>query len=116
MKLFRSFYARLSAIFFLLILALGAGSLVIAFTAAGHLFDEVEQLLNSEYSSSIASELQPLVAEGFSQERIKDAIHYMMVLNPMVEIYLVGADGTILAYFTHPEEQIRRWSIDLAPV
>jgi signal transduction histidine kinase len=115
-RLFRSFYARLSVIFFLLILALGAGSLVIAFNAAGHLFDEVEQLLNSEYSSSIASELQPLVAEGFSQERIKDAIHYMMVLNPMVEIYLVGADGTILAYFTHPEEQIRRWSIDLAPV
>jgi signal transduction histidine kinase len=115
-RLFRSFYARLSIIFFLLILALGAGSLVIAFNAAGHLFDEVEQLLNSEYSSSIATELQPLVAEGFSQERIKDAIHYMMVLNPMVEIYLVGADGTILTYFTHPEEQIRRWSIDLAPV
>ena len=57
-----------------------------------------------------------LVAEGFSQERIKDAIHYMMVLNPMVEIYLIGSDGTILAYFTHPEEQIRRWSIDVAPV
>lgn len=116
MKLFRSFYARLSVIFFLLILALGAGSLVIAFNAAGHLFDEVEQLLNSEYSSSIASELQPLVAEGFSQEGIKDAIHYMMVLNPMVEIYLVDGEGAILAYFTHPEEQIRRWSIDLAPV
>ena len=116
MRLFHSFYARLSVIFFLLIFALGAGSLVIAFTAAGHLFDEVEQLLNSEYSSSIAAELQPLVAGGFSQEGIQDAIHYMMVLNPMVEIYLVGGDGSILAYFTHPEETIRRWSIDLAPV
>lgn len=116
MRLFRSFYARLSVIFFLLIFALGAGSLVIAFTAAGHLFDEVEQLLNSEYSSSIAGELQPLVAGGFSREKIQDAIHYMMVLNPMVEIYLVGGDGAILAYFTHPEETITRWSIDLAPV
>lgn len=116
MRLFRSFYARLSLIFFLLLLILGAGSLVIAFSAAGHLFDEVEQLLNSEYSSSIASELQPLVSEGFTKEGIQDAIHYMMVLNPMVEIYLVDGDGAILAYFTHPEEQIRRWSIDLAPV
>jgi signal transduction histidine kinase len=115
-RLFRSFYARLSVIFFLLIFALGAGSLVIAFNAAGHLFDEVEQLLNSEYSSSIAGELQPLVAGGFSQEGIKDAIHYMMVLNPMVEIYLVGEKGDILAYFLHPEETLRRWSIDLAPV
>lgn len=116
MRLFRSFYARLSLIFFLLLLALGAGSLVIAFRAAGHLFDEVEQLLNSEYSSSIAAELQPLVAEGLSPEGIKDAIHYMMVLNPMVEIYLVGPDGAILAYFTHPEETLRRRSIDLEPV
>lgn len=45
-RLFHSFYAKLSMIFLLLILALGAGSLAIAFSAAGHLFDEVEQLLH----------------------------------------------------------------------
>ena len=116
MKLFHSFYGRLSVIFLLLILALGAGSLAIAFNAAGHLFDEVEQLLNREYAASIAVELQPLVKEGFSQEGIQDAIHYMMVLNPMVEIYLLDKDGNILAYFTHPEEQINSWTIDLEPI
>ena len=116
MSLLRSFYARLSAIFLLLILALGAGSLAIAFNAAGHLFDEVEQLLNREYAASIAVELQPLVEGGFSQEGIQNAIHYMMVLNPMVEIYLLDGTGSIISYFTHPEEMITRWSIDLAPV
>ena len=116
MKLFHSFYGRLSVIFLLLILALGAGSLAIAFNAAGHLFDEVEQLLNREYAASIAAELQPLVKEGFSQEGIQNEIHYMMVLNPMVEIYLLDEDGNILAYFTHPEEQINSWTIDLEPI
>ncbi len=116
MKIFHSFYARLSIIFLLLVLALGAGSLAIAFNAAGHLFDEVEQLLNREYAASIAVELQPLVEEGFSQERVKAAIHYMMVLNPMVEIYLLDGEGSIIAYFTHPEERISRWSVDLGPV
>ncbi len=47
-RLFRSFYARISTIFLLLILALGGGSIAIAFTASGHLFDEVEQLLNRD--------------------------------------------------------------------
>jgi len=114
--IFRSFYARLSLIFLVLILALGAGSLVIAFTAAGHLFDEVEQLLNREYAGSIAAELQPLVTSGFSPEAVGGAIHYMMVLNPMVEIYLVDGTGAILAYFTHPEESLVRKAIDPEPL
>ncbi len=116
MSLFRSFYARLSVIFLILILALGTGSLVIAFNASGRLFDEVEQLLNREYAASIAGELQPLVEQSFSQDGIGAAIHYMMVLNPMVEIYLLDGAGSIISYFTHPEEKLNRWRIDLAPV
>ena len=63
--------------------------MAIAFSSASHLFDDVEQLLNREYARNIAEELRPLVADGFSEERVKGAIHYMMVLNPMVEIYLL---------------------------
>ena len=62
--LFRTFYARLSTIFLALVLALAAGILAIAFRLAGHLFDEVEQLLNRDYARSIAAELEPLVAGG----------------------------------------------------
>jgi signal transduction histidine kinase len=116
LMIFRSFYAKLSLIFLILILALGAGSLAIAFSAARHLFDETEQLLNREYASSIALELQPMVVEGFSESGIKNAIHYMMVLNPMVEIYLIDAKGTIKAYFTHPAEKLSQDSIDLVPL
>jgi signal transduction histidine kinase len=111
-----SFYGRLSTIFLLLILLLGAGCVAIAFRSSQHLFDDVEQLLNREYARSIADELRPLVAGGFSEERVKGAIHYMMVLNPMVEIYLLDARGRILAYFLNPAEKIERGSVDLAPV
>jgi signal transduction histidine kinase len=114
--LFSSFYARLSTIFLLLILALGAGCVAIAFRSSQHLFDDVEQLLNREYARSIAEELRPLVAQGFSEERVKGAIHYMMVLNPMVEIYLLDPAGKILAYFLNPAERIARSAVDIAPV
>ena len=114
--LFSSFYARLSTIFLLLILLLGAGCVAIAFRSSQHLFDDVEQLLNREYAHSIAEELRPLVAQGFSEERVKGAIHYMMVLNPMVEIYLLDPAGRILAYFLNPAERIVRNTVDIAPL
>jgi signal transduction histidine kinase len=114
--LFRSFYAGLSTVFLLLILAFGGGCVAIAFNSAGHLFNEVEQILNREYAQSIASEIQPLVAEGFDEQRVRRAIHNLMVLNPMVEIYLVDGTGKILAYFLNPAERIVRDSIDMAPL
>jgi signal transduction histidine kinase len=115
-RIFHSFYARLSAIFLLLILGLGATSVIIAFNASGHLFDEVEQLLNRDYAESIALEIQPIVQAGFQTDDIAEAIHYMMVLNPMVEIYLLDGAGEIKAYFTHPEERIVRREIDVSPL
>ncbi len=113
---FGSFYGRLSTIFLLLILALGGGCISIAFRSASLLFDDVEQLLNRGYARSIAEEIAPIVAGGFSEEKLKSAIHYMMVLNPMVEIYLLDAQGKILAYFLNPSEAIARDRVDLAPV
>ena len=115
-RLFRSFYARLSTIFLLLILALGAGCIVIAFRSSAYLFDDVEQLLNRDTARSIADELRPIVSQGYSAEAVGNAIHYMMVLNPMVEIYLLDDTGRILAYFLNPSERIVRDSVDLAPL
>jgi signal transduction histidine kinase len=113
---FRSFYVRLSLIFLLLISVIGASCIIIAFYFSGHLFDEVEQLLNREYAQDIALEIQPLLEEGFAVDRIKSAIHYMMVLNPMVEIYILDDSGNILVYFTHPQEKVIKEKIDITPV
>ncbi|HET6488107.1 MAG TPA: HAMP domain-containing sensor histidine kinase [Spirochaetia bacterium] len=112
----RTFYGRLSTIFLLLILGLGAGWVAIAIVSAGHLFDDVEQLLNRGYAQSIASELSPLVASGFRGDRVTSAIHYMMVLNPMVSIYLLDSQGRVSASFTNPAEPLARSGVNLSPV
>ena len=116
MKILRSFYAKLSLIFLLLIVLLGVGSLFIAFKSSAHLFDEVEQVIHREYASSIASEIQPLIQDGFSKEAIQDTIHYMMILNPMVEIYIVDEKGSIRAFFTQTDETLTRNKISLEPL
>jgi len=115
-QVFRSFYARISTIFLLLIVVLGVGWVAIAFNSARRLFNEVEQVLNREYARSIAAEIQPMVAGGFDESRVRGAIHYMMVLNPMVEIYLLDANGKILAYFTGPSDKVERSSVEMGPV
>ena len=95
---------------------LGVGWVAIAFNSARRLFSEVEQVLNREYARSISAEIQPLVAGGFDESRVRGAIHYMMVLNPMVEIYLLDANGKILAYFTGPSHTVERNRVDMGPV
>jgi signal transduction histidine kinase len=115
-RLLGSFYARLSAIFLLLVLALGAGFGAIAFSAARRLEAEVAQRVNRDYASNMAVELEPLVADGLMPERLGSKIHDMMVLNPLVEIYVLDREGHILAYFLHPAERIARDSVDLLPV
>lgn len=114
--IFRSFYARLSMLFLILVFILGGTSLFSAFNASTHLFDEVHQLLNREYAATISVELSDITSEDPTEEEIKEAIHYMMVLNPNVEIYLVDSDGLILSYFTGEGKTIKRDHIDTEPL
>ncbi len=115
-KKVRSFYSELSLIFLFVIILFGTGILIITYTSSGKLFDEVEQVLNREYATSIANELKPFLEDGFSENRIKDAIHYMMVLNPMVEIYVLDSSGIILSFFTHPGDTLILDRIDTEPI
>lgn len=114
--IFRSFYARLSVGFLLLVFILGGASLFIAFEASTHLFDEVDQLINREYAASIAQELETLTSDDPSKEEIGEAIHYMMVLNPNVEIYLIDYEGYIKGYFAGEGKTVIRDRIDPEPL
>jgi signal transduction histidine kinase len=115
-RLLGSFYVRIAMVYLALILVLGAGVVAIGFNAARMLFDEVEQRLNRGYAASIAAELAPLLADGYAPGRLDGAIHYMMVLNPRVEIYLLDATGRILAWFADPANPVERERVDLAPL
>jgi signal transduction histidine kinase len=114
--IFRSFYARLSILFLILVFILGGATLFIAFDASTHLFGEVDQLLNREYAANISKELLAITSEDPTGDEIEEAIHYMMVINPNVEIYLVDSEGNILSYFTGEGKSIKRNTIDTKPL
>ena len=112
----RTFYARISTIFLLLVLALGVGIAAIAFRAAGNLFGDVEQLLNRNYAKSIAEEIAPAVAQGFDSNKVAIVIRSLMILNPQVEIYILDETGKILGYYLNPNEAVYRAAVNLEPI
>ena len=62
-------------------------------------------------------ELQPLLTnDNLDMDEVGERIHYMMVMNPKVEIYLLDDQGKILAFFAEPQKKVKAQYVDLNPV
>jgi len=115
-RVFGSFYARISAVFLILLIALSFAYTLIAFRGALRLIDEVEFRLNSGYAARMASELSPYTQDGLVVSRIRQSIHYMMVVNPRVEIYILDGTGKVLAFFADSNDPLKHDSVNLGPI
>jgi len=113
---FSSFYGKISMTFLLILLIVGAAQVYLTFNSSIRFLDEVDQKLNLNLAHSMAGEIEPLVKDSLSIPAIKQSIHYMMVMNPKVEIYLMDHTGKILAFFADPPQKVEQTSIDLKPV
>ena len=117
MKLFlKSFYVRLSAIFLILLIILGGVQVGITLQTWHHYYEEVEQRLNLNLAEDMARELEPLLKDSSDIANIGHAIHYMMVLNPKIEIYILNQQGKILAFFADPPKKVKAEYVSLAPL
>jgi signal transduction histidine kinase len=47
---------------------------------------------------------------------IEHMMHYLMVMNPHIEIYLLDSTGSIIAFFAVPDEKVQRESVHLEPL
>jgi signal transduction histidine kinase len=111
-----SFYARLSALFLILIVALGAAIAVLCVRASMHFADEAEQKLNQALADSMAKEFQPFLHDTIDHERIAQKIQYMTGINPRIEIYLLGSNGMIKASFVQPGQEIAMATVHTGPL
>jgi len=116
LKFFRTFYGKLSAVFLILLLLLGLAQVLITFRSSMQFVNEADQKLNLHLARNMAAELKPLLQDSLSVENIKSSIHYMMVMNPKVEIYLLDDQGKILAFFADPPKKVKQTRVNLDPV
>ncbi len=116
-RFFQSFYGKLSLVFLILLLILGVSQTFITINFYTSYASEVDQRLNHNLAQDMAVELQPLTKrDSLDYDEIEHRIHYMMVMNPKVEIYLLDENGDILRYYTEPGKTIKANSVDLEPI
>ena len=92
-KIFHSYYAKLSAIFLILLVILGIVQIYITTQSWSSYYRESDQKLNLHLASDMAKEILPFVHDSLDMAAIEHSIHYMMVLNPKMEIYLLDNNG-----------------------
>ncbi len=115
-KIFNRLYLQVSAIFLLVLFLFGALVLYISVESSRNYSIEVNQRLNRNLAQNTISMIRPFISDGMiSEEGIGDIMHSMMVINPIVEVYLLNPEGEILQYVA-PDKVVKLKRVNLAPV
>ena len=113
--MFRTLYRRIAAVLFLLVCLIGLVVYQLVIYSAEMYQQELTQKLNSALARQIVNE-EPLLAEQqINQKNLKSLFHWLMVINPAIEVYLLDKGGRILAY-SAPEGHVKRKRVSLAPI
>lgn len=115
-KVFSSFYTRLAVVFLILLLIMGTISMLISSESSISFVKEADQRMNADLAKSIALEFQPFVKDSIDMPGISHMMHYLMVMNPHIEIYLLDSTGRILTFFAVPEKKVQRKAVALGPI
>ena len=115
-RIFRSFYGRISAIFLALLLALVLVQIAVSTSSSLRFVNESEQKLSRRLAADIAREFEPFMQDEINYPEIEHAIHYLMVINPRIEIYLLDQAGRILTFFAVPKDKVQLESLAMGPI
>jgi signal transduction histidine kinase len=115
-KFFQSFYGKLSIVFLILLLIMGIVQVLLTVQASMQYVSEAEQKVNVRLARDMAAEFSPFLKDSLNLAAIEHQIHYMMVINPKIEIYLLDEQGKILAFFAEPKKKVQRDVVDLRPI
>ena len=115
-SLFSSFYTRLSALFLILLIMMGAIYIAISVRSSIEFVNDADQRMNVDLAGSIAGEIRPFVKDSIDVAQMHRLLHYFMVINPHIEIYLLDSTGNILAFFADQEKKIKRDKVSLIPI
>lgn len=104
-------------IFTLLGLLLALSTIFISFTinSLPALINEANQQLNIDLANNIVTEKKLLINNQVNNKALQSVFMGLMLVNPMIEVYLIDNKGKILAY-SAPENSVLRKEIDLQPI
>jgi signal transduction histidine kinase len=114
-RLFTGLYARLALAFATLFFFVGFAFLALTNWSNNRYYQEITQNMNKSLAMYIAQR-EPLLHKGVVNERaMKDLGSLVMVVNPIVEVYLLDTQGKILSYAV-PKDTLVRTHVAIAPI
>lgn len=114
-KFMNSLYGKISLIFLVLLVLLGAAQIFLSIHFSSDFITESDQKLNRFLAQDLAKKFKPYLQDSLNYGGIEHSFHEMMVMNPRVEFYLIDQNGDLLAYFAEPEK-IKRMRVDMGPI
>jgi len=113
--MFRTLYAKLSLALFVLFILVGAAFFISSMYSAYMYQQEVVQRLNKDLAMYVVDEHVHIDNGEVNQAKLESLFHTMMIINPSLELYLLGNEGEVIAYSVEPGK-VKRKKISLLPV
>ncbi|WKD29174.1 HAMP domain-containing histidine kinase [Halomonas sp. KG2] len=111
----KTLYTRLALGLFLLLLVVGLLYTFISLYSLREYNASVNQALHQNLAKNLVSD-RNLVSNGqLDSSALEELFALYMAINPSIEIYLLGLDGTILSYSADPAK-IKRKQVSMAPI
>jgi len=110
-----SLYVKLVLVLFILFIAIGGIFLAAALYTAPMYQQEVSQQLNRDLAMYIVNE-HVLIENGrIQQDNLGVLFHKAMIINPSLELYLLDAEGQVMAHSMSPDK-VKRKQVSLGPI
>lgn len=113
---FRTLYGKISIIFLSLLIVMVMIQIWVSVNTSQRFVQESDQKLNRDLAKNIALEFKPFLKDSIHYSEIEHTMHYLMVMNPRVEIYLLDDNGKIITYFAGPGMKVKQDFIALEPI
>lgn len=113
---FRTFYARISGIFLILLLVLGVVLAMWTAQSAIRLTEAADQSLNRDLARDLAPRFAPHLETEIDQEAIVRIIESLTSANRRINVYLLEEDGMIKGAFVEPGEVVALPDVDMDPL
>lgn len=115
-RFFHTFYARISAIFLVLLLVLGAVLAMWTARSAIRLTEAADQSLNRDLARDLAPRFAPYLETGVDQQAISRIIESLTAANRRIDVYLLEPDGMIKSAFVEPSSAVELADVDVRPL
>lgn len=113
--MFKHLSTKLIITLFVLLLLMSGSFIGFALWSAPMFLQELNQKLNLDLADNIVKEKNLMLNTQVNDEAMQSVFMGLMLVNPVIEVYLVDTAGKILSY-SAPEGIVKRQRIDLAPV